>query len=259
MRTWREGKILVTIKDQDEIKIMREGGLILGNILAEIKKIIKPGVSTGELDAYAEKLMQKYNVKPSFKGYHGYPFAICANVNEEVVHGLPGKRLLIEGDIITIDCGVLHKGLHTDAAITTGVGTIDESKQKFIHTVEKALLKGIEKARPGVRIRAISETIQNIVEKNGYSVVRDLVGHGIGRDLHEDPQVPNFVDYDPGPILQPGMTIAIEPIITMGHYDVKVKRDGWTYITADGSLAAQSEHTIAITQKDAEILTFPSK
>jgi methionyl aminopeptidase len=255
MRTWKEGKILITIKEPWEIKVMREGGIILGWILEELAKKTAAGISTGELDRIAEELMKKKNVKASFKGYRGFPFATCISINDEVVHGLPGKRIVKDGDLVKIDCGVIHKGFHTDSAITVGVGVMDEKKQKFIATAEKALKKAIEKARPGIRIKNLSEIIQKTVEKNGFSVVRDLVGHGIGHNLHEDPQIPNFVDRDPGPILQVGMTLAIEPIITMGDYDVKVRKDGWTYVTADGSLAAHTEHTIAITQTCAEILT----
>lgn len=255
MRIWKEGNLRIGIKDKQELQSMRESGRILGIILHELEKMIAPGITTLELDTKAEAMMKEYKVVPSFKGYHGYPNVICTNINEEVVHGIPGKRILKEGDIITIDCGVIYEGFHSDSAITKGVGTIDDNKKKFIATVEKALKKAIETARPGIRVRQISNVIQNIVEKDGYGVVRELVGHGIGKKLHEDPCVPNFRDEDPGPILQTGMTIAIEPIITMGDYDVKLLKDGWTYVTRDGSLAAQVEHTIAITEKGSEILT----
>jgi methionyl aminopeptidase len=255
MRTWKEGSLRITIKDKQEIGIMREGGKILGLILSELGKMIVPGTTTKELDDRAEELMRKYGVQPSFKGYRGYPAAICASINEEVVHGIPGRRKILEGDIVTIDCGVYHKGLHTDSAISRGAGTIDPEKSRLIATAEKALAKAIESVKPGIRIRTISEIIQNTVEKNGYSVIRDLVGHGIGKEIHEDPQIPNFRDKDPGPILQPGMTLAIEPIIAMGDYNVKILRDGWTFVTRDGSPSAQVEHTIAVTEKGSEILT----
>lgn len=255
MRIWTEGKMKIGIKDKAEIQSMREGGKILGLILEELGKMVTPGMTSLQIDAYAEKLMKDHHVLPSFKGYKGFPNVICANVNEQVVHGIPNNYVFQDGDIVTIDCGVIHQDLHTDSAITKAVGTIDDSKKKFLNTAEKALKKAIEIAKPGIRIRTISAVIQDMVEKNGYSVVRDLIGHGIGRKMHEDPPVPNFRDEDAGPMLQTGMTIAIEPIITMGDYEVKVLKDGWTIVTKDGSLATQVEHTIAITEKGAEVLT----
>jgi methionyl aminopeptidase len=255
MQIWKEGHLKIGIKNREEITLMREGGKILGLILNKLGKMVTPGITSLELDLEAEKIMKEHHVVPSFKGYHGFPNVICANINEEVVHGIPNSRKLKEGDIITIDCGVIHGKFHTDSAITVGVGRIDPKLEKFIATAENALKKAIETARPGIRVRQLSEIIQETVEKNGYGVVRDLVGHGIGHNLHEDPQVPNFKDRDPGPILQAGMTIAIEPIITMGNYDIKLLPDHWTFVTKDGSLAAQVEHTIAITEKGSEILT----
>lgn len=255
MRIWQEGKLKISIKTPEEIAIMREGGHILGSILKELTKQIVPGISTAKINEESERLLKLHNVLPSFKGYMGFKYSICTSINEEVVHGLPSERKLKEGDIITLDFGVLHKEFHTDSAVTVGVGHIDESKQRFIDAAEKALAKAIEKARPGIRIRTLSSIIQETVEKKGYSCVRDMVGHGIGKKLHEDPQVPNFVDDDMGPILQEGMTIAIEPIINMGAPEIKVRKDGWTYVTSDGSLSTQTEHTIAITKNGAEILT----
>jgi len=245
----------IGIKDSDEIKSMREGGKILGLILHELGQHLRPGMTGMDLDAMAEKIMQDYGVLPSFKGFRGYSYVTCININDQVVHGIPTVREFKEGDIVTIDCGVIHNGFHTDSAITKGVGTISSDLAKLIHTAEKALNKAIQTARPGIRIREISGVIQDIIEKNGYSIVHDLIGHGIGTHLHEDPQVPNFRDQDPGPILQPGMTIAIEPIFTMGRSQVKTLRDGWTIITVDGSAAVQVEHTIAITNKGCEVLT----
>lgn len=255
MQIWREGKLKISIKDKKELAKMRESGRILGLILHEIGKMIVPGATSLEIDTKAEELMKHYKVAPSFKGYHGFPNVLCASVNEQVVHGIPNKYKFKEGDIVTLDCGIVFEGFHSDSAITKGAGQIDQEKQRFINTAEKALMKAIEAARPGVRIQTISGIIQDIVEKNGYGVVRDLIGHGIGQRLHEDPPVPNFRDDDPGPILQQGMTIAIEPIITMGEYEIKLQPDKWTYVTADGSLACQVEHTIAITEKGYEILT----
>jgi methionyl aminopeptidase len=255
VKIWREGKLRIGIKDKEDIKAMRECGKILGMILHEVGKMAKEGVTTLELDQHAEKMMKEMNVLPSFKGYHGYPNVICANVNEQVVHGIPTNYKLKDGDIVTIDCGVIHKKFHTDSAITVGVGTISEDAQRLMDTAEKALKKAIETARPGIRVHEISGVIQDIVEKQGFGVVRDLVGHGIGYEMHEDPQVPNFRDKDKGPILQAGMTIAIEPIITMKKPDVKLLKDGWTFVTKDGSLSVQVEHTIVITEKGAETLT----
>ena len=255
MRTWKEGKMIIGIKDDYEIKIMREGGRILGMILSELEKMLQEGICGIEIDQKADTLMKQYGVLPSFKGYRGFPNVICFNVNDQVVHGIPGKEPLKNGDIVTIDYGVIHRDFHTDSAIAKGIGVINPELEKFLNTAEKALRKGIEVARPGVRIHKISGVIQDIVEKNGYSVVRDLTGHGIGKKMHEDPFVPNFRDINHGPVLQAGMTIAIEPIITMGNGRVKTLNDNWTIITADGAFATQVEHTILITQKGAEILT----
>jgi len=255
MKIWKEGRMKIGIKDEQEIKSMREGGKILGMILHELGKNIKPGMTGLKLETIAEQMMKDHKVLPSFKGFKGYKFVTCININEQVVHGIPTDRPFVEGDIVTVDCGVILDGLHTDSAITKGVGTISPELSKFIATAEKALKKAIEMAKPGIRIRIISGIVQDIIEKNGYSVVEDLIGHGIGRQLHEDPQVPNFRDEDPGPILQTGMTIAIEPIFTIKKTHVKTLKDGWTIVTVDGSPGVQVEHTIAITQKGCEILT----
>ncbi len=245
----------IGIKNGQELKKMREAGRILGLILSELAKMITPEITPLDLDERAEWLMKKYSVLPSFKGYRGFPNVICTNINTQVVHGIPDRTPLKSGDIITIDCGVIFEGFHSDSAIHKGVGAIPPEVERFLRTAEKALDKGIHAARAGGRVRAISIAIQQTVEQAGYSVIRDLIGHGIGQKMHEDPPVPNFKDEDPGPILQPGMTIAIEPIICMGSYKVKTLKDGWTVVTADGSLATQVEHTIAITPKSAEILS----
>ncbi len=255
MKFWEEDGLKIGIKDSDEMAAMRESGKILGEILFELGKFSREGVRCDEINDKAEDLMRQYKVIPSFKGYQGFPAAICACTNEQVVHGIPSPYQLKNGDILSIDCGVYHRGFHSDSAITVGIGKISEDAQKLINTAEKALQRAIETARPGVRIRTISSVIQDIVEKKGYSIIHDLTGHGIGKNIHEDPIVPNFRDSEPGPILQPGMTIAIEPIISMGSPRIKLLRDGWTYVTVDRSLSVQVEHTIAITEKGTEILT----
>ncbi len=255
MRVWKEEGMTIYIKDKEEIGAMREGGKILGLVLAELGKMVAPGMTTLELDALAEKIIVSHGGKPSFKGYRGFPGTLCTSINEQVVHGIPGQIKLHEGDVLTIDCGVFYKGFHTDSAITVGVGSIEPYKKKFIDTTKKALQKAIEAVRPGIRLRKLSQIIQDTVEKEGYSPVRDMVGHGIGTKLHEDPCVYNFVNDEPSPILQPGMTIAVEPIISMGDYRIKTLRDKWTTVTCDGSLAAQFEHTLAVTEKGCEILT----
>ncbi len=256
MQIWKEGRLRIGIKNDQEIKSMRKAGKILGFILSEIEKNITEGMTGLELDTIAENIMKEQGVLPSFKGYNGFPNVACININQQVVHGIPSNIPFQTGDIVTFDCGVVVDGLHTDSAITKSVGTPSTEIEKFLKTAEKALEKAIQVAKPGIRIRNISEVIQQTVEKNGYSIVRDLIGHGIGTNLHEDPDVPNFVDpYEPGPILQPGMTIAIEPIISMGGSKIKLMPDKWTYETVDGSLATQVEHTILITKTGCEILT----
>lgn len=255
MRYWKEGKMTIGIKDSYEIKIMREGGKMLGMILNELEKMLQEGVCGLEIDEKATTLMKQYGVLPSFKGYGGFPNVICFNVNDKVVHGIPNREPLKNGDIATIDCGIIHKNFHTDSAIAKGIGIISPELQKFLNTAEKALQKGIETVKPGIRVREIGKAVQGTVEKMGYSIVRDLTGHGIGKNLHEDPFVPNFRDNNHSPVLQPGMTIAIEPIIAIGSGAIKTLKDNWTIVTTDGSYATQVEHTILVTSKGAEILT----
>lgn len=235
---------------------MRECGKILNRILSELKNTVKPGVTTKKLDLLAEKLMAQFGVKSSFKNYQGYPASICANINEEVVHGIPSeKKFLKEGDIISIDCGVCLNGYHTDAAITVGVGEISDDAKKFIETAYKALDSAIKIAKPGNKIGDISSVIQNLTESNDYAVVHEFTGHGIGKALHEPPEIPNFGKSGRGFALIPGMTIAIEPIIAMGKRYIKTLPDKWTTITCDKSLACQVEDTILVTDNDCENLT----
>jgi methionyl aminopeptidase len=234
---------------------MKEGGHILATILTEIKKKTEPGTQTKELDDLAKRLCLKYKVKPSFLNYEGYPAAICVSVNDEVVHGLPGKYIIKEGDLVSLDFGVLHKGYNTDSAITFGVGNITTVADKLIKVTKSALDKGISAAVVGGRIGDIGAAVQKEVEKNGFGVVRVLVGHGVGKEIHENPLIPNFGETGTGPEVIEGMTLAIEPMVTGGNYEVYQAEDGWTYVTKDSSLSCHFEHTIYIGEKGPIILT----
>lgn len=246
----------IIIKTPEEIALMREAGRIVASTLALLKTHIKPGVTTAELDAIAYDYCVKRGAIPSFKGYNGFPASICASINEEVVHGIPSpKRKLREGDIISIDFGVIYQGLQGDAAITVGVGTISALAAKLIKVTEEALYRGIQQARPKKHLGDISWAIQSYVEAQGFSVVRQYVGHGIGRSMHEDPQIPNFGPPGRGPVLRPGMVLALEPMVNAGTYRTRVKEDKWTVVTEDGSLSAHFEHTVAVTTSAPEILT----
>lgn len=256
IRYWKEGKYKIPIKNGEELKIMRESGKILGIVLSELQKATKAGTKTIELNSLAEELISKYHGIPSFKGYHGFPGAICICINEEVVHGIPGNRIIEEGDIVTIDCGVTLKNFITDSAITFGVGQINAESKKLIRTTQKALENAIKTAKPGVRTTELSKIIEKTVRRQGLSIIKELSGHGVGKTLHEDPLILNYYDGRPGPLLQPGMTIAIEPIVSTGSNKIDTLDDNWTMVTRDGSLAAQIEHTIVITEKGAEILTI---
>lgn len=247
---------MVTIKSENEIALMKKAGKILAETLELVEKNIKPGVTTKMLDKLAFDYIKKQNATPSFKGYSGYPASICASVNEEVVHGIPGKRRLNEGDIIGIDIGVCVAGYHADAARTYGVGKISDEAQRLIDVTKESFFKGISKAREGARLGDVSSQIQTFVEENGYSVVRDLVGHGIGSHLHEEPDVPNFGNPDKGLRLQKGMTLAIEPMVNAGTYKINILDDDWTCVTADGELSAHYENTVVITEDGCEIITM---
>jgi len=246
---------MIIIKSSKEIDIMREAGKIVAETHELIKDSIKPGITTKELDKIAELNIRKYNAEPSFKGYHGYTGSVCASINEEVVHGIPGQKQLKEGDIISIDIGALYKGYHADAAKTHGVGSICDEDRKLIEVTKQSFYKGIEFAKLGYRLSDISHAIQLYVESNGFSIVRDFVGHGIGSKLHEDPQIPNYGPPGKGPRLQEGMVLAIEPMVNAGSYHVKILSDGWTSVTIDGKKSAHYEHTIAITGEEPLILT----
>lgn len=246
---------MIIIKSNKEIDFMRESGKIVAETHEILKKAIKPGITTKELDKIAEANIKKYNAEPSFKGYHGYTGSVCASINEEVVHGIPGEKQLKDGDIISIDIGAFYKGYHADAAKTHGVGAISDEDKKLIEVTRESFYKGIEFAKLGYRLSDISHAIQLYVENNGFSIVRDFVGHGIGSKLHEDPQIPNYGPPGKGPRLQEGMVLAIEPMVNAGSYHVKILSDGWTSVTIDGKKSAHYEHTIAITGEEPLILT----
>lgn len=247
---------MVHLKSREEIEKMRKAGAVVAQVLLEIEELIKPGATTADLDLFAQTRTKELGAKPAFKGYHGFPGTLCVSVNEEVVHGIPSKkRVLKEGDIVGVDFGVILDGWFGDSAKTFGVGTIGGEAKKLLEITEKSLYLGIAEAKAGQNLFDIGHAVQNFVESHGYSVVREFVGHGIGKSLHEDPQVPNFGVRGKGMVLKPGMVIAIEPMINAGKPDVRVLADGWTAVTVDKRLSAHFEHTVAITENGTEILT----
>jgi methionyl aminopeptidase len=245
----------IEIKSPHEIDAMRQTGRIVAAILEVLKKSIKPGIITKELDDLTVEELKRHGAKSSSKGYRGYPAHLCVSVNDELVHGIPGKRVLNEGDIVTVDFSAVYKGFHGDAARTVAVGKISDLARDLLVTTEEALKIGIERADGGSYLGDVSSAIQSFIESRGFSVVREYSGHGIGRRLHEDPNVPNFGMPGQGHVLRKGMTIALEPMVTVGDWHTKVGKDGWTVSTADGSLCAHFEDTIVITDGKAEILT----
>ncbi len=245
----------IIIKSPREIGVMREAGRIVAAVHETLKKEIRPGVTTGKLDKIAVSIIKKADATASFKGYCGFPASICASINEEVVHGIPGKRVLNEGDLLAIDVGTVYNGFQGDAAFTVAVGKVDKKVQSLIDATEGSLKAGIMVARKGSHLGDVSAAIQAYAESRGFSVVREYVGHGIGRDMHEAPQIPNYGIKGQGPVLKKGMTLALEPMVNMGGWKTKVLSDQWTVVTADSSLSAHFEHTIAITDDEAEILT----
>jgi methionyl aminopeptidase len=247
---------MIILKSPEEIGKMIQACRLVAKTLDFLKNKVTPGISTKQLDQLADEYIRGNNAIPAFKGYRGYPASICASVNEEVIHGIPADRVLEEGDILGIDLGVYKDGFYGDAAHTFPVGRIDPEAERLIRITEESLYIGIDKARAGNRISDISYSIQKHIESNGFSVVRAFVGHGIGRDLHEDPQIPNFGAPGRGPRLKPGMTLAIEPMVNEGGYEVVVLEDGWTAITMDGKLSAHCEHTILVTSDKPKILTL---
>jgi methionyl aminopeptidase len=254
---------MISIKTQEEIKIMAEGGKILAKIMKELEKNVKPGITTEELDRLAESLVLKSGGKCSFKGYKStdgetvrpYPNCLCTSINEEIVHAIPSDRILKEGDIISLDLGIFYKGFHSDMAITVPVGKVSFEAQRLIRATKKALKRGIKKSRIGNTFGDIGNTIQRYVESQGFNVVRELCGHGIGRELHEDPQILNYGKRHTGPEIKEGMTFCLEPMITVGDWKLKKSKDGYGYETKDGSLSAHFEHMVAITKTGCRILT----
>lgn len=246
---------MIILKSRHEIEKMKISNRIVVEVLEEIKKKIRVGVTTIELDRLAESVILKKGGTPAFKGYRGYPNSLCISINEQVVHGIPSNRRLKDGDLVSIDLGVYHDGYYGDAAITVGAGEITPEAKRLLDATQKALYIGIEKARAGNHLSDISNAVQMYVEGEGFSVVRAFVGHGIGTSLHEEPQVPNFGEAGKGPLLKSGMVLAIEPMVNAGVSDVEVLEDDWTVVTADGSLSAHFEHTVAVTDNGVEILT----
>lgn len=248
----------VTIKSAREIELMRESCRILSEVHDRLSEAIKPGISTYDIDALGEKLIRSYGCMPNFLNYNGYPASICVSVNDEVVHGIPKKeRILQEGDIVSLDAGLIYKGYHSDAARTYPVGQISEDVRQLIDVTRQSFFEGIKFAKAGYHLYDISNAIDRYVSQFGYGIVRDLVGHGIGTHLHEDPQIPNFRQWRKGIKLQPGMTLAIEPMINLGGYGVEWLSDDWTVVTQDGSPSAHYENTVLITEGEPEILTLP--
>ncbi|MBS4193340.1 type I methionyl aminopeptidase [Bacillus sp. FJAT-49705] len=246
---------MIICKTPREIEIMREAGKIVALTHQELKKHIAPGITTLELDSIAEKFIKKHDATPSFKGYNGFRGSICASVNNELVHGIPSNRVLKNGDIISVDIGAKYNGYHGDSAWTYPVGTIDKETQTLLDVTEESLYKGLTEAKPGERLSNISHAIQTYAESYGFSIVREYVGHGIGQDLHEDPQIPHYGPPNKGPRLKPGMVLAVEPMVNAGSRYVKTLEDNWTVVTVDGKMCAHFEHTIAITETGYEILT----
>ncbi|MEI6522310.1 MAG: type I methionyl aminopeptidase [Bacteroidota bacterium] len=246
---------MIYYKTKEEIELIRESSLLVGKTIAEVAKSIKPGVTTLQLDSIAEQFIKDHNAKPSFLGYSGFPNSLCISVNDVVVHGIPSKYVIKEGDIISVDCGVFKNGFHGDSAYSFAVGEVGEDKRKLLAVTLESLLKGIEKVKVGNRIGDVSFAVQQHAEANGYGVVRELVGHGLGKDLHEKPEVPNFGKQGRGQKILEGLVIAIEPMINMGTKNVVHENDGWTIRTQDRKVSAHFEHTVAVTSNGVDVLS----
>lgn len=246
---------MIYIKTKEEVEVIRESSLLVGKTHAEVAKLIQPGITTEMLDNKAEEFIRDNGGEPAFKGYNGFPCTLCISVNDQVVHGIPGKDELKEGDVVSVDCGVLMNGFYGDSAYTYSVGEVSEDNLNLMKVTKEALYKGIEAATHNNRVGDIGFAIQQHVETAGYSIVRDLVGHGVGRELHEKPEIPNYGRRGTGPRLKEGMVIAIEPMVNAGNYSVKTCKDGWTIVTADGLNSAHYEHTLAVGVNSADILS----
>jgi len=250
---------MIIIKSERDLEAMRPACAVASTVLNDVAAFIRPGITTQEVDDFAAARMKHYGAKSAFLGYRKYPCQMCISVNEQVVHGLAGDRMLRFGDIVSLDVGVIYNGFIGDTAKTVPVGGCGVLAQKLMDVTEQALYEGIAQAVPGKRVVDISRSVQNYVESNGFNVVREFVGHGVGRTMHEEPQIPNFVENKPSPKLRPGMTLAIEPMVTAGRAAVKLLNDGWTVVTQDASLSAHFEHSVLITESEPEILTWPEK
>jgi methionyl aminopeptidase len=248
----------IIIKSDEEIAIMRQSGRIVAEVLELLAAEVRPGLIVKKIDTMVQKEFQRRSVVATFLDYHGYPARVCVSVNDEIVHAIPGERVLQEGDIVSIDLGATHEGFVADSALTVGVGTVSPEAQRLVDVTHQALWAGIREARAGARLGQISHAIQTLAEAHGFGVVRRYVGHGVGRAMHEDPQVPNYGPPNAGPVLKKGMVLALEPMLTAGSYETQEHDDGWTVSTLDGSLAAHFEHTIAVTDGEPEVLTLRS-
>ncbi len=246
---------MIPLKSKKDLEMMRISGRILAKIMQKLLKVVKSGVSTTEIDSLAQDLIHKEQAQAAFKGYRGFPATTCVSLNEEIVHGIPSERKLEEGDIISLDVGINYEGYFSDLAVTLGIGKIEARRKKLIEVTHDALYEGIKKARPENHLYDISYAIQNHVEKNGFSVVREFVGHGIGASLHEEPEIPNYGRQHEGPLLKSGMVLAIEPMVNMGTWETRILDNGWTAVTKDGLPSAHFEHTVALTDNGPEILT----
>jgi len=254
MKTSTQG---IRLKNTNEIDILRKAGKILSSIVVQLQSSLTSGMSTKDIDLQAEELIRKNKVIAAFKGYRGFPGVACISVNEGVVHGIPGKRVIKDGDIVSLDIGIIHQGYYSDTAVTVPVGKVPAETRRLLEVAQSSLSRGIEQARAGNKLSDISFAVQSFVEMHGFSVVRDFVGHGIGRELHEEPEIPNYGKPGQGPLLQEGMVFAIEPMVNMGTHRTRILADGWTVVTEDGKPSAHFEHTIVITSKGPEILTKP--
>ena len=246
----------IPLKSAAELDAMRTSCRMTAEVLRTVAEAVRPGVSTGELDALTRRLIEGMKAKPSFLGYHGYPAAICISINDEVIHGIPGRRVVLPGDVVSLDVGVFYKGFHGDSATTVMVGVTDPDVIRLVETTKLALAAAIAAAKPGGRLSDVSHTVESVAKIAGCSVVREFVGHGVGRHLHEEPQVPNYGLPGRGPVLKPGMTLAIEPMVNLGRPDVVVLDDKWTVVTRDGKPSAHFEHTVAVLEESVEVLTL---